>query len=1245
LPGVQHIILFAGTYTLSIPGANDTLAATGDLNLNDTVDIIGHLASDTIIDGGGLDRIFQVNTNATISDVTIQHGAGSFGGGLWVMVNKSLVLQRSAVIDNTTGAVIDDNHSGGGIGNNGTTTLTDCVISGNNAGGHGGGIFSNGFMTISGSEISNNTASTTSGGISSSNTGVNATVALAITNSTVSGNSAPVGGGVVNGVAFSLAPGTLTLRNVTVTNNTGSNGAGGVVGYPGTIDAANSIIAGNHDPTGQYPDCAGNFASQGYNLIQDPTGCTITGVTTGNLTGVTPNLGPLANNGGPTRTHALLTGSPAIDAGNPATPGTGGTACPATDQRGTQRPRGAHCDIGAVEQILPLTVDSTTDAADAHPGDGVCDIGNGTCTLRAAVQEANALPGADTIILPAGTYMLSIPGQNETNAATGDLNLNDPVSILGHAAGDTIIDGGGLDRVLQVNTAATISDVTVQHGTAFFAGGVWTTNTGVLTLQRSVIRNNATDVGTSDPNHSGGGIGNNGTTTLIDSVVTGNSAGAYGGGIFSNMVMAITGSEISSNSAGLAAGGAVSLGVGFGSPSMAITNSTISGNSAPQGGGLLNVVYLSSPPATVTLRSVTVTDNTGTQGDGGIGSTPGTIDAANSVIAGNHDPTGQAPDCSGNFTSQGYNLIQDTTGCTITGVTTGNLTGAAPNLGPLANNGGPTRTHALLANSQAINAGNPAAPGSGGNACPVTDERGTSRPQFGRCDVGAYEATALCGNHIKEGSEECDDGNQINGDGCDVNCTVTACGNHIVDPGEQCDNGLHASGNGCEADCTFTPVSVSNPSVAAGGQVSTGSAPSPQQPVVTAITTPNAGAVSITQAPPPSAPSSGFAVIGQQITISAPPASVNAPLVLVFSIDASEIPSGADPLTLVVLRDGAAIADCSGPAGVASPDPCVSGRVVLGDGDVQITVLTSSTTTGTGAALLRIRTLAGGGPSVWSVALPAVDAVVLAPNPITVTVSTTKSTVTKNVMITVRNADTATQTIRLSVDRGTCPSSVITSGTVADVALGTGKSHPVKLPLTINQADFMPVNKKTPVRCVLALTATALPVGGSIDPTPENNSAVLELNVLDSSAPAQFSQAESFIKSAPRLALNVGKTAPSVKRTVRITAGNGAISQSTSENITVTAADGTCPAGTIGVTNFRPAMTTPQPTASVQGGMTKSGLLQVTIDPMAFTTKNAKSPARCIALLSAAGPSGDTDVSNNTTKLVIDVLDRHDVTP
>ncbi len=113
----------------------------------------------------------------------------------------------------------------------------------------------------------------------------------------------------------------------------------------------NSIVARNTEYT--FPDCRGPILSAGYNLIGNSLGCSFT-ATASDQVGtdsdpIDPQLGPLQDHGGPTFIHPLLVGSPAIDAGDPAAPGSGGSACLETDQRGTPRPAGARCDIGAFE--------------------------------------------------------------------------------------------------------------------------------------------------------------------------------------------------------------------------------------------------------------------------------------------------------------------------------------------------------------------------------------------------------------------------------------------------------------------------------------------------------------------------------------------------------------------------------------------------------------------------------------------------------------------------------------------------------------------------------------------------------------------------------------------------------------------------------------------------------------------------------------------------------------------------------
>jgi len=198
-------------------------------------------------------------------------------------------------------------------------------------------------VTIDNSTLGGNLTDGDGGGLSNFN------VHLHLTNDTLSDNQAARhGGGIAN------AGGLPRLNNVTIAGNTadsdhnGNGDGGGLYNDPSarTVFFYNTLIAGNVDTSGQAPDCAGELTSEDHNLIQSTAGCTITGTTTDNITGTNALLGPLQNNGGPTWTRALLSGSPAIDAGAPPLHL---YQCAAADQRGVARPIGPYCDIGAYE--------------------------------------------------------------------------------------------------------------------------------------------------------------------------------------------------------------------------------------------------------------------------------------------------------------------------------------------------------------------------------------------------------------------------------------------------------------------------------------------------------------------------------------------------------------------------------------------------------------------------------------------------------------------------------------------------------------------------------------------------------------------------------------------------------------------------------------------------------------------------------------------------------------------------------
>src|SRR5262245_27688564 len=256
---------------------------------------------------------------------------------------------------------------GGGISNGGTLTIANCTVSGNSGSGGGpavaGGIMNFATLILTDSTVSGNIGGT-SGGIY--NQGI-----LTLTNSTVSGNNATGNGGGIQSVS-----GTAHLFNATITNNQ-ANGFGGGVSGSTIFNLQNTILAGN------FPSDCGIINLTGNNLIGSLVNCTVQGNGSG-ITLADPKLGPLQDNGGPTQTqtHALLSGNPAIDGGNPGGCQDQFGALITSDQRGFPRPVDGNndhivrCDIGAVEfggePGLDSDLHSTLDVD--FDGDGRNDI-------------------------------------------------------------------------------------------------------------------------------------------------------------------------------------------------------------------------------------------------------------------------------------------------------------------------------------------------------------------------------------------------------------------------------------------------------------------------------------------------------------------------------------------------------------------------------------------------------------------------------------------------------------------------------------------------------------------------------------------------------------------------------------------------------------------------------------------------------------------------------------------------------
>lgn len=340
--GADAVVVGPGHYGLtSVPSPEagfplESDAGNGDLDITDTLTVRGAGARQTTVDGGGLDRVFSIRTSTTalISDMTITGGDATGGG-----TARGIGM-------------------GGGVFNQGTATLERLRLVANAADG-GGAVFNTPrtYVTIRDSLLAGNRA--VEGGAIRFDSGGE------VVNSTITGNVLQMrdlaallpdemsgyGGGIDHRGGNDVA-----IVSSTITNNHAIKGGGGLnsgQGYApvspeialGRVRLRNSIVAGNTSEAGPA-NChvsAQIIESTGHNLDSDGS-CFLT--STGDLPRRDPLLGPPADNGGPSETVAPRAGSPAIDAG-------AAHGCPQHDQRGVARPRGAACDIGAVEYVTP----------------------------------------------------------------------------------------------------------------------------------------------------------------------------------------------------------------------------------------------------------------------------------------------------------------------------------------------------------------------------------------------------------------------------------------------------------------------------------------------------------------------------------------------------------------------------------------------------------------------------------------------------------------------------------------------------------------------------------------------------------------------------------------------------------------------------------------------------------------------------------------------------------------------------
>ncbi|NEO87660.1 MAG: CHAT domain-containing protein [Spirulina sp. SIO3F2] len=334
-------IFSGGNLTLT----NVTVTGNSASNLGGGIDSLGALTltNSTVTNnsaggnGGGIRSAGAV----TLSSSTVANNSASTSGG-GILSTSTLNLANSTVSGNTASG------DGGGLLSTSSMTLTDSTVAGNFANGQGGGLFSQGPLTLTRSTVSSNS---TGSSTSSHGGGAFASGAATLTNTTISGNLAGSSGGGLYSTG-----GDLNINNSTIAFNTANGNGGGISAFGAPNgQITNTIVANNQDTSGgNGPDFRADLSSMTvqHNLITSTAGIsapTLTNGVNGNIIGQDPLLGPLQNNGGSTQTHALLPGSPAINAGNNS------FVSVSIDQNGNPRIIDFNVDIGAYELQVVTT--------------------------------------------------------------------------------------------------------------------------------------------------------------------------------------------------------------------------------------------------------------------------------------------------------------------------------------------------------------------------------------------------------------------------------------------------------------------------------------------------------------------------------------------------------------------------------------------------------------------------------------------------------------------------------------------------------------------------------------------------------------------------------------------------------------------------------------------------------------------------------------------------------------------------
>lgn len=419
----------------------------------------------------------------------------------------------------------------------------------------------------------------------------------------------------------------------------------------------------------------------------------------------------------------------------------------------------------AASAVTTFSVNDTADLVDDNLADGICHTAQSTCSLRAAIMQANHTADESKIVLASGVFGPSIPAAGDDGEDTGDFNVTAsdsvaPLTIVGLGIGSTAANAGTGSRVLHVESGRSVRIVgmNITGGRALSGQGGAILNEGTLELDDCIVQGSAASIG--------GGIFNAGTLTLQRSRVTGN--GGQGGGIANVATLLLVDSRVDNNNGHISGGiwshdGEASLasvtairsefsansgdvGAFCCSGDLVLVNSTVAGNVTNSVGGGINFSAESGRANAAAIYNTSIVDNTASIAGAGIAiGTGATFTTINSLIARNERDDGAfAQDCSGVIEAEGRNLFGSIDGCAISGdAASFGLLDSLDSLGTLANNGGPTRTIALLAGSSAIDGGDPAGCRDDTGALLTTDQRGFLHPPGTPCDVGAYELDGI----------------------------------------------------------------------------------------------------------------------------------------------------------------------------------------------------------------------------------------------------------------------------------------------------------------------------------------------------------------------------------------------------------------------------------------------------------------------------------------------------------------------